>query len=148
VKHVYFPWGKLGNIDKVEKILARNLNFEPFLSIFGPWMVLEMSEIWYSSSTFKRAFIWYPWARNRTIIEKKKFWARSSSSLVHTYDASDAIDAKHGFESKSLQVMLEIGQNSNFQPKPNLLTLLKCQKVCRLCSKVCAGPFQNLNLLT
>ena len=68
--------------------------------------------------------------------------------LVHTYDASDAIDAKHGFESKSLQVMLEIGQNSNFQPKPNLLTLLKCQKVCRLCSKVCAGPFQNLNLLT
>jgi hypothetical protein len=27
---------KLGNIAEIEKILARNLNFEQFLSIFGP----------------------------------------------------------------------------------------------------------------
>ena len=40
-------------------------------------VVLEMSEIWYSSSTLNRAFIWYPWCWNRSIFEKK-FLARST----------------------------------------------------------------------
>ena len=56
-----------------------------------------MSEIWYSSSTFNRAFIWYPWCRNRSIFEKKKILSPIYIEVFHTYDASDARDQKHGF---------------------------------------------------
>ena len=52
-----------------------------------------MSQIWYSSSTFNRAFIWYPWCRNRTIFEKK-ILSPIYIEVFHTYDASDE---KHGF---------------------------------------------------
>ena len=58
-----------------------------------------MSEIWYSSSTFQRAFSWYPWCQNRpTGTEKKIFEPDHWSSLVYTIDArSHATDAKKKF---------------------------------------------------
>ena len=55
-----------------------------------------MSEIWHSSSTFNRAFIWYPWCWNRSIFEKKLL-SRIYIEVVYTYDANDATDQKHGF---------------------------------------------------
>ena len=61
-------------------------------------MVLEMSEIWYSSSTLKAAFIWYPWGPNRTIFEKK-ILSPIYMQVVYTYDASDASDQKHGLQT-------------------------------------------------
>ena len=62
-------------------------------SNFNLIMVLE---IWYSSSTFNRAWIWYPWRRNRSIFEKK-ILSPIYIEVFYTYDASAARDQKHGF---------------------------------------------------
>ena len=40
-----------------------------------------MSEIWYSLSTLKAAFIWYPWGLNRSIFEKKN-WDRPNFAQI------------------------------------------------------------------
>ena len=62
-------------------------------------MVIEICEIWYSSSTFKRAFSWYPWCQNRTSgTFLKNFFEEPDPLILIPYDASDDGDEKHKFQ--------------------------------------------------
>ena len=46
-------------------------------------MVTGVSEVWYSSSTFERAFSWYPWCQNQTSgTFLKKFFEEPDSLIL------------------------------------------------------------------
>ena len=91
--------GKTENFQGFTRFVAKSLKIWPIFNEKSTFSATRWSlrclRCWYSSSTFNRAFIWYPWCRNRSIFEKNEFLSPIYFFISLYYDASDE---KHGFQ--------------------------------------------------